>query len=302
MAAPRPPLPKLALGTVQWGLPYGIANISGPPTAVEIDRILRRAEESGVTLLDTAHDYGESEAVIGRALARLGAHDTFVIATKAKLHDGESPDALRSSLEKSRRLLGIDIVPFFLLHDAQQARIPGVWDTLLGARADGIVQNVGVSVSGDAIRALAEAANLEHMTAVQIAGNVFDTGLIGSAELATLRENGVTVFARSAFLQGLIVMAEVDVPEALREVLPAKRRLTALAKREGRSVLELALQYPLTVPAVDCLVIGCETIQQFEQNLAWRDAPPLTASELADIADLARDLPEWITKPWEWPK
>ncbi|MBT3374769.1 MAG: aldo/keto reductase [Lentisphaerae bacterium] len=302
MPSMRPDVPGLALGTVQWGMPYGVANTSGPPSPSEIDRILRQAEESGVTLLDTAHDYGDSEAVIGRALKRLQAHDTFTIVTKAKLHDGESPDALRESLEESRKLLGVDVLPFCLLHDAEQARIPGVWDTLLAAREKGIVQQIGASVSGDAIRALEEAADLEHLSAVQIAANVFDTGLIGNRALSLLRERGVTIFARSAFLQGLIVIDEADVPQALHAVLPAKRRLAALAENGRRSVPELALQYPLTVPEVDCLVIGCETLEQFEQDLAWRDAPRLTTDELAEIADLALDLPEWITKPWEWPK
>jgi len=297
----RPSIPTLGLGTVQWGMPYGIANTSGPPSPAEIDRILRRAEEAGVTLLDTAHDYGESEAAIGRALTRLGAHDSFTIVTKAKLHEGERPETLRESLQTSLGLLGVDILPFCLLHDANQARIPGVWDTLLAARADGIVREIGVSVSGDAVQALDETAALEHMTVVQIAANVFDTGLIGSPALAACRERGVAVFARSAFLQGLIVMDPDDVPEALRDVLPAKRRLVALANKGSRSVLELALQYPLTVPAVDCLVIGCETLQQFEENLKWRDAAALTADELTEITDLAGDLPKWITQPWEWP-
>lgn len=298
----QPSIPSLGLGTVQWGMPYGIANTSGPPSPAEIDRILRRAEEAEVTLLDTARDYGESETVIGRALRRLRAHDAFTIVTKTKLHEGERPETLRKSLETSLQTLGLDVLPFCLLHDANQARIPGVWDTLLTARADGIVREIGVSVSGDAIQALDETAALEHMTAIQIAANVFDTELIGSQALATCRERGVTVFARSAFLQGLIVMAPADVPEALRDVLPAKRRLSALADKGGRSVLELAIQYPLTVPAIDCLVIGCETLQQFEENLKLRDAPPLTADELAEIADLACDLPEWITQPWEWPR
>ena len=161
--------------------------------------------------------------------------------------------------------------------------------------------HVGVSVSENPVAVLEKAMRLEGLSVVQVALNVFDTQLVRSGILAELQRRGIAVFARSAFLKGLIALAEERVPAAMAAVLPAKRRLRARAAARGRDILEFALQYPLSLPPVDCVLVGCETLAQLEQNLAWASAPRLTDDDLAAVADLATDLPAWITKPWLWP-
>ena len=56
---------KLVLGTVQFGLNYGIANTVGQVTVAEVRNILQVAEEAGIDTLDTAVNYGNSEQVLG---------------------------------------------------------------------------------------------------------------------------------------------------------------------------------------------------------------------------------------------
>ncbi|MGP1664729.1 MAG: aldo/keto reductase, partial [Rhodanobacter sp.] len=56
---------KLALGTVQFGLPYGIANPGGQIGRDDAGQILALARESGIDTLDTAIAYGDSEACLG---------------------------------------------------------------------------------------------------------------------------------------------------------------------------------------------------------------------------------------------
>ncbi len=74
----------LALGTVELGLDYGIAMPGefGRPPIEEAIRLVHAAIDSGITLIDTARAYGESEAVLGQALR--GRREQVVLATKVR--------------------------------------------------------------------------------------------------------------------------------------------------------------------------------------------------------------------------
>ena len=89
------PISAMTLGTVQLGLNYGINNKSGMPTEAKSFEILDTARESGVTVLDTSNDYGESEAVIGRYLRAYG-DKPLSVCTKFRL-DQETRSPFRSS-------------------------------------------------------------------------------------------------------------------------------------------------------------------------------------------------------------
>ena len=109
---------KLMLGTVQFGLNYGVANTTGKPSFEAAKTILKAAYDGGVTALDTAPEYGDSEEVIGRALAELGLTDRFKIVTKIpKLPEGcDAEKFIAGSLENSLRKLRIDRAAAALLH------------------------------------------------------------------------------------------------------------------------------------------------------------------------------------------
>jgi len=298
-ATPAPS--RIGLGTVQWGMDYGIANVTGRPQSEEVTGLLRRALAAGITVLDTARNYGESEAVIGAALEALDAADRFLIVSKVLYRDGDAPAAVEASVRESLKQLRLAALPLCLVHHAAQAWMPGVWDTLLRLRDAGVIGRLGVSISEAPAATLRQLLDLEGVGAVQVPLNVFDTQALEDGLLAALRERGVTVFSRSVFLKGLVTLPEEKVPPAFAEVLPAKRRLLELAEASGRDVLEFALQFPLCLEDVDCLLVGCETLAQLEQNLAWAAAPPLSPRELTAVRELARDLPDWIRQPWMWP-
>lgn len=293
---------RLGLGTVQWGMAYGIANASGQPTASEVGMMLQDARNAGINLLDTARAYGDAEAVIGRLTCELGIQEDFCVVSKVKYSEGDPAESIRNQIHESLRCLRTSSLPVCLAHSAEQALIPGVWDALLRARDGGLVKRLGVSVSDDAEHYLRKAMQLEAMNAVQIPLNVLDTGLVAGGMLRELGSSDITVFVRSVFLQGLIAMEDTRVPDALIEVLPVKQQLRRLAAEWGRGLLELALQYPLSLPEVDCVVVGCETREQLQQNLEWANRDALTGEQLAQLTSLPTGLPAWITKPWLWPE
>ena len=76
---------RVGLGTVQFGMDYGISNKTGQVRFADVVEIFETAREQGLNFIDTAPVYGNSEATIGRAIAEMGAPDEFVICTKLDL-------------------------------------------------------------------------------------------------------------------------------------------------------------------------------------------------------------------------
>src|SRR5262249_36978880 len=114
----------LALGTVELGMDYGIAMPGeyGRPAESEAIRLIHAALDAGITLIDTARAYGESEAVIGRALR--GRREQAVLATKVRTQreDGATPDGaelrriMEQALETSLHLLQTDYIDIWQVH------------------------------------------------------------------------------------------------------------------------------------------------------------------------------------------
>ena len=95
---------KLVLGTVQFGLNYGIANTDGKPAPERVRQILQTAYDNGIRTLDTAAAYGESETVLGTELKNLGLLDKMKIVSKvppvpANFSDCEVEKFIIKSLE-----------------------------------------------------------------------------------------------------------------------------------------------------------------------------------------------------------
>ena len=150
----------LALGTVELGLDYGIVapGAFGRPSEAEAQRLVHAAVDAGINLIDTARDYGESEAVLGRALR--GRREQVILATKVRTGAQSLPDstALRremlASLETSLQQLQTDYVDLWQIHnlDAEMlARVDVLAEVFAEARQSGKVRWAGGSTYGSAL-------------------------------------------------------------------------------------------------------------------------------------------------------
>ena len=299
-------LSRLALGTVQLGMVYGINNRTGQPSGGEVTRIFDAAFEGGITVLDTAYAYGNSEQVLGTTLAELRPPEELTIVTKLKPLPAEEMtlEDLRAeveeSLETSLRRLRQDRIPIYLLHRAEHltAREGAIVDHLLRLRDQDRIGHLGASIytPEQAETALA----MEGIEAIQVPFNLFDPRLLRSGFFERARDRGVAVFVRSVFLQGLIPMAPENVPEALGDVLPFKRILDEFCERDGRSAAELALQFVLAQTRGSSLVVGVERSSQVRENLRLFEAPPLPDALVEEIPRRLNGLPEHILNPSFW--
>jgi aryl-alcohol dehydrogenase-like predicted oxidoreductase len=152
-------LSRLMLGTVQLGMPYGIANSTGQPSREVVRQILLTAIERGVNCFDTAAAYGDSEVLLGELLPEIigvSALEQQLIVTKvqpltpeqlADRTQGEA--AVRASVARSRQRLGLDILPLVLFHREEDVVHAGVLEEL---RDQGWLRCWGVSCGNEAAR------------------------------------------------------------------------------------------------------------------------------------------------------
>ena len=111
----------------------------------------------------------------------------------------------------------------------------------------------------------------------------------------------MAVFLRSAYLQGLLVMDERDIPPGLRNVIPAREKLEDLAREAGLGLTELALRFLLSQDGPTCILTGVETVAQVRDNLALFERGPLSDDLLNAITDATSELPETLLTPSLWP-
>ena len=296
-------LSRLMLGTVQFGIPYGIANRVGQPGFRNVVSIVAAAVEGGVTCLDTAAAYGSSEEVLGRVLQELDLRERVIVVTKVRALTPEelaSPKlaerAIIESVEESRRRLDLDCIPIVLFHREADAAF---METLLSLKDRGWLKHCGVSCDnrpGPAGEFIANGI----AAALQLPANVLDHRHLSSGVFEQALAKDVAVFVRSAYLQGLLVMPEDQIPEKLSLIIPARRALQAVAASGGMSLAELALRYMLSQPGVTSILTGVETIQQVHENLAMFAKGPLTEDVLNAIGRTQIDLPEKLLTPAMW--
>jgi aryl-alcohol dehydrogenase-like predicted oxidoreductase len=288
-----PELPQLALGGVQFGLPYGVANRLGQPHPTEVREILRAAFDGGIRTIDTAAAYGNSEAVIGYALRELGLKDEFLVVTKIqplteeeRQDEGLARETIRGSLTRSLDALGVDSLPVVLFHrDADSVMLP----VLREFRHEGLVQRVGVSCA-NATPEVPEWILQTPMDAVQIPGSLVDQRYLRSGVAANVRRKGGLVFVRSVYLQGLMLLAPDCLPVHLDQFAPVIHYLTSIADAYDTTVAELALRFLLRQSDISYVVIGMESVEQVKSNLRIVEQGPL-GDELCEL--IQSGMPEF---------
>ena len=270
---------KMSLGTVQLGSNYGIANNEGKPSEEKSHAILRTALENGVTSLDTARGYGDSEEVIGRFLKTWEGQKPF-ITTKILDLQGHSPAELErfaaQSVETSLERLGVNKVGAVMLHrPADMFRHGKATENAMKSLVKlGYADQVGASIyTAEDIR---EMLKYEAFTVTQVPMSIFDQRLIADGSVAALAERNYTVFVRSVFLQGLFFLDpdKVTDPILVEHAVPGIRRLRAIAGELGLSVAQLAIAF-MRDCGVTSLVLGADNPQQVQQNTSYFDTPAL---------------------------
>lgn len=259
---------KLALGTAQFGLEYGIANTKGQVTAEEAVKILARAHAAGMDTIDTAIAYGQSEKSLGEA----GVGDWHVISKLPAIPDDcvDVQKWVATNVDASLGKLKVQRLRGLLLHRPGQLLEENgqqLYKALLKLKEAGKVENIGISIY--------EPSELDNLCRhyafdlVQAPFNVFDRRLATSGWLYRLHAQGVEVHVRSAFLQGLLLCATDKSPVGFErwDVLWAAWRAWVIDAR--LNPLQAALSHVLSYPEISRVVIGVDDLDQLNEILSY---------------------------------
>ena len=296
------------LGTVQFGMNYGIANSLGKPPYDTSRDIVKCAFEGGVNCLDTAAAYGDSEEVIGRILDDLNIRSEMTVVTKVRAvpEDIAAKDVrawVEDSLANSLKRLRTDVLPAVLLHrDADYAK---AYEYLEAARDKGQVLAIGVS-GGTHPDITAQVVASGRVQALQIPTNYYDRRFRAANDgiIASAASRDIPVFARSAYLQGLAIMPveEIEAKPHFAEFVPVRKKLDVIAKQAGLTNCEMAMRYVLSLHGITRLLVGVDSPQQMKENLQIAAEGPLSAELVAQIDAAVPELSPKVTNPVNWPQ
>jgi len=266
---------RIALGTVQFGLNYGVANTAGQISASEARAILDVARAGGVNTLDTAIAYGESENVLGTQ----GVSEWNIITKLPELpQDVQTPAQVREWVQKQTRdslkRLQLSKVHAILLHRPDQilgSRGPALLGALLDLKTDGLATKVGVSIYHP--QELEAITQIFQPDLVQVPLNILDTGLVTSGWAARLKVAGTEIHLRSAFLQGLLLMREDARPAKFARWNPLWRQWHSWLQEYELTPLQACIRFSLSVQQAEQVVVGVDTAGQLNQILEAAQGP-----------------------------
>jgi aryl-alcohol dehydrogenase-like predicted oxidoreductase len=259
---------KLMLGTAQFGLDYGISNLSGKTQRQEVEKILRKGAAGPTPFLDTAYSYGDSEKVLGNFNEIL---KKYSVVTKLPYIDKNNSD-IQASFETSLKRLGLDKVYGLLFHDPQDllgSRGLEHYQALLNLKEIGKVQKIGVSVY--AVGQLKEILENFEVDLVQIPVNIFDRRFLRGGFLRELKDKGIEIHARSVFLQGLLLMETTGLNPFFEKIKPLLASFREQVLKKGYSPQEVCLAFVKAIDEVDRIVIGVNDLSQLEELISIYD-------------------------------
>lgn len=277
---------KIALGTVQLGLPYGINNKTGKPDSREALNILRTARHHGIHLLDTADAYGDSIQVIGKCIREENDLKSFSIVSKF-IYDTLP---LTEKLNQSLQTLECDRLYSYMYHRFIDYREQRHKDELIRLKRENKIQHIGVSLYSE--EELAEVIHDPEITVLQLPLNPFDNSHHKQQLVKEAKERGKEIHIRSVFFQGLFFQKPSELTGNLKELSGPLQTFQKILADFKVSPREACLNYALHHDTVDYAVLGVDTAEQLVQNLdsIATDFPPALASELEAIVVTNRAL------------
>jgi spore coat polysaccharide biosynthesis protein SpsF len=299
----------MTLGTVQFGLDYGIVNRNGQVPRGEALEIIKCAINAGVEYIDTAAAYGKSEEVIGEALSQNGS-DLVKIITKMQLLSSvnyrdkkECSIAVRKSFLSSCAKLGCHTIDTLMLHRAIYLEQQAVVDELKRIKTEGVINKIGVSVQSPS--ELKVALKKDFVSVIQMPFNILDYRW--APEIEKIKEakerRNLIVHARSSLLQGLLCSKHSDDwgkagIKNHKEIL--KWLDGKLKEYPSLSITDFCIAYVNSHSWIDSIVIGVNSKATLYSNLRSLSVPNFSDEALEDIRKTIPKVLENLLNPASW--
>jgi len=255
---------KIALGSVQFGLKYGVSNLSGPTSKSQIKKILEIAGNSGVDTIDTAISYGNSELLLGYSNVKKFKVITKIPTLKPNITNIENwvSNKIYSSIKK----LKIKSLYGVLIHNSKNFsgdKGAVLLETLQSLKKEGMIKKVGVSIYDPSdLNYIEDFSNLD---LVQAPMNLIDRRLERSGWLNKLHKKKIEIHARSIFLQGLLLIKPNKIPKKFKKWKSILNQWHNQLGKKKINAVEACLSYPLSLAEVDKIIVGVNNIRQFRE-------------------------------------
>jgi len=252
---------KIALGTVQFGMDYGIANRKGQVSQREAAAILQQARSAGLDTLDTAISYGNSELVLGQ----IGVEGWRVITKLPALPQQQvDPVAwVEHEVQAAIERLGVAKLSGLLLHQSGQllgAHGHEVYGTLQRLKQRQIIDKIGVSIyAPEELDSLLSGFEID---LVQAPFNIFDRRLTTTGWLDRLDSLGIEIHTRSVFLQGLLLMPINERPEKFAPWQDLWNRWHKWLAEHQITALQACLKFVLAHDRIGRVIVGVDSQSQ----------------------------------------
>jgi hypothetical protein len=269
-----PHITRLTFGA--WPIGGGMGAVDEATAIATVHRAL----DLGVTAIDTAEAYRDSEAILGRAL-RGRARDGVFLATKVS-RGPFTRERVREALEASLRALETDYVDLYQLHRyPTDVPLEEAMAALAEAQASGRVRHVGVS--NFTVDQLDAARRLHPVQSIQPRLSIFDPDFTRDL-LPYCDRHNVGVIVHSPLAKGLLtgkyrpghVFASDDERsgfprfqgETFARYIAAADQLAALAADHGATLVQLAIAWTLVQPGVTSCIVGARRPDQIDDQVA----------------------------------
>lgn len=296
---------ELCLGTVQFGMDYGIRGKKKPELS-EALAMMDYAVQNGISSIDTASAYGEAEDVVGTFLQRFQPVRDELLLTSKLLpnileHVAETDyyKTIRDNLQNSLRRLHTDYLDGYYFHTPGYVFRDAAVDAMARLKREGYIRNVGVSAYE--VTEVEEGISNPEVSLIQVPFSILDQRMEKSGVFAQAQKAGTMIHTRSAFIQGLIFMQPDEVPQYLRKATPILWKIEKLSGQYKLSIPELAIYFVKNHSSIDRLVFGVHNLEQLKENISiFNDGEKSDAVE--KIAEQFQDLDADIVIPSLWRK
>lgn len=253
---------RLAIGTVQFGMNYGITNRSGVPDEQQLAQILHWAMTQGIRSLDTASAYGDAHQRLGQ----FGVREFQVVS---KMPARIEPYAMEACLVKMLTQLNCDRLSGLLLHsqeDLLDAQADMRFMRLLRLQKTGLIERIGISVyDGKALQDICERFPIDM---VQCPINPLNRDCEAALQWLAEKRPEVKIHLRSIFLQGALLSAPQLLPEHLRSLRQGVAQFQDWCREQDIHPGIAALSY-LRRFGPDAVVVGVSSLTELQEIAAW---------------------------------
>jgi len=274
---------KIGLGTVQFGMAYGISNESGQTAEFEVKRILNTASKYNIKFIDTASAYGNAETVLGD-----NDLNGFKVISKY-MPPSESNDINEQFIDSTEKLKIGSLYGYLAHRPLDLLKNKEQWSQLNKLKQEGKVEKIGYSLN--------QPTELEQLLdnemfpdLIQVPFNYFDDRF--KALMIKLKERGCEIHTRSTFLQGLFFMDPDKLSSHFESV---KVILNELQTSFTANLSGALMKYVLSLDYVDAVIMGVENEMQLIENLE-------KISDAKEMTPITSPINENILMPSMWPK